>query len=72
MTYGPYYPLVLALAGIVAALIVWAFPGADDRIGFALAIAGVALALVGIVWSRLLRRSYRVSHVRPPPVRRLP
>jgi predicted acyltransferase len=51
MTYGPYSPLVLALAGIVAALIVWAFPGADDRIGFALAIAGVALALAGIVWS---------------------
>ena len=51
MIYGPYYPLVLALAGTVAALIVWALPGADDRIGFAFAIAGVALALAGIVWS---------------------
>ena len=49
MIYGPYSPLVLALAGIAAALIVWVFPGADDRIGFALAIAGVALALAGIV-----------------------
>ena len=51
MIYGPYSPLVLALAGTVAALIVWALPGADDRTGFALAIAGVALALAGIVWS---------------------
>ena len=51
MIYGPYSPLVLALAGIAAALIVWVFPGTDDRIGFALAIAGVALALAGIVWS---------------------
>jgi hypothetical protein len=51
MISGPYSPLVLALAGTVAALIVWALPGADDRIGFALAIAGVALALAGIVWS---------------------
>ena len=42
---GLYLPLVLALAGIVAALTVWAFPGTDDRIGFAFAIAGVALAL---------------------------
>jgi hypothetical protein len=42
---------VLALAGITAALIVWVFPGTDDRIGFALAIAVVALALAGIVWS---------------------
>jgi hypothetical protein len=49
MIYGPYYPLVLALAGIAAALIVWAFPGADEHIGFALAIAGVVLALAGIV-----------------------
>ena len=52
MIYGPYSPLVLALAGTVAALIVWALPEADDRIGFALAIAGVVLALAGIVWSR--------------------
>ena len=51
MIYGPYSPPVLALAGTVAALIVWALPGTDDRIGFALAIAGVALALAGIVWS---------------------
>jgi hypothetical protein len=49
MIYGPYSPLVLALAGIAAALIVWALPGADDRIGFALAIAGVALALATTV-----------------------
>ena len=42
-------PLVLALAGIAAALIVWVFPGTDDRIGFALAIAGVALALATTV-----------------------
>ena len=51
MISGPYSPLVLALAGTVAALIVWALPGADDRIGFAFAIAGVVLALAGIVWS---------------------
>jgi hypothetical protein len=49
MIYGPYSPLVLALAGTVAALIVWALPGADDRIGFAFAVAGVALALASIV-----------------------
>ena len=49
MIYGPYYPLVLALAGTVAALIVWTVPEADDRIGFAFAIAGVVIALAGIV-----------------------
>jgi hypothetical protein len=54
MIYGPYYPLVLALAGIGAALVVWVFPEADDRIGFALAIAGVALALAGIVMAHLV------------------
>jgi hypothetical protein len=47
--YTLYYPLLLVVAGLVAALMVWAFPGTDDRIGFALAIAGVALALVSII-----------------------
>ena len=51
MGYGPYYPLILVIAGMTAALIVWALPGADDRIGFAFAIAGVALALAVIFWS---------------------
>ena len=47
--YSAYLPLVLVAAGLIAALIVWVFPGTDDRIGFAFAIAGVVLALVGIV-----------------------
>jgi hypothetical protein len=47
--YTPYYPLLLVVTGLAAALIVWAFPGIDDRIGFALAIAGVALALVSMI-----------------------
>jgi hypothetical protein len=47
--YTPYYPLLLVVAGLVAALMVWALPGTDDRIGFALAIAGVALALVSMI-----------------------
>jgi hypothetical protein len=48
---GLYIPLVLAFAGVVAALIVWVVPETDERIGFALAIAGVVLALSSIVWS---------------------
>ena len=32
---GLYIPLMMAFAGIVAALIVWAVPGTDDLIGFA-------------------------------------
>jgi hypothetical protein len=48
--YTLYYPLLLVVAGLAAALIiVWAFPGTDERIGFALAIAGVALALVSMI-----------------------
>ena len=46
---GLYIPLMMAFAGIGAALIVWAVPGTDDLIGFAFAIAGVALALATIV-----------------------
>ena len=49
--YSLYLPLVLAIPGITAALIVWVFPETDYRIGFAFAIAGVVLALAGIVWS---------------------
>ena len=49
--YSLYLPLVLAIAGIAAALIVWSFPGTNHLIGFAFAIAGVVLALAGIVWS---------------------
>jgi hypothetical protein len=48
--YSLYLPFVLAIAGIIAALVVWAFPGTDNWIGFAFAIAGVVLALAGIVW----------------------
>jgi hypothetical protein len=40
---------VIALAGVTAALIVWASPGTDDLISFAFAIAGMALALLSIV-----------------------
>jgi hypothetical protein len=47
--YSLYFPMVLVAAGMVAVLIVWAFPGTDDWIGFALAIAGVALALATVV-----------------------
>ena len=46
---GLYIPVMMAFAGIVAALIVWTVPETDDLIGFAFAIAGVALALAGIV-----------------------
>ena len=52
--FSLYFPTVLVAAGMIAALIVWAVPGTDDLIGFAFAIAGVALALAGIFVSRLL------------------
>jgi prepilin signal peptidase PulO-like enzyme (type II secretory pathway) len=48
-SYGPYYPLVIVLAGFIAALIVWAFPGTHEWIGFMFAIASVALPLASIV-----------------------
>jgi hypothetical protein len=47
--YSPHLPLVIALAGVSAALIVWASPGTDDPISLAFAIAGMALALLSIV-----------------------
>ena len=47
--YSLYLPLVLAIAGITVALIVWSFPGTNHLIGFAFAIAGVALALATTV-----------------------
>ena len=47
--FSLYFPTVLIAAGMIAALIVWAVPGTDDRIGFAFAIAGVALALATVV-----------------------
>ena len=52
--YSLYLPFVLAIAGIIAALVVWAFPGTDNWIGFAFAIAGVVLALAGIVITDLV------------------
>jgi hypothetical protein len=52
--YSLYLLFALAIAGITAALIVWAFPGTNDLIGFLFAIAGVVLALAGIVLSLLL------------------
>jgi hypothetical protein len=49
--FSLYFPTVLVAAGMIAALIVWAVLGTDDLIGFAFAIAGVVLAMAGIVWS---------------------
>jgi hypothetical protein len=46
--YSPHLPLVIALAGVSAALIVWASPGTDDPISLAFAIASTALALLSI------------------------
>ena len=52
--YDLYFPIVLVVAGMLAAIMVWAVPGTEDWIGFAFAIAGVVLALTSIVASLLL------------------
>jgi hypothetical protein len=43
------FPLVVFVAGMIAALIVWALPRRNEWAGFVLITAGVALFMVSIV-----------------------